>query len=60
MKKKTRIDLLKISVDLTIATLNKQNDEFSDEQIIELFEKCYLAITKRFHELEKAKKTKLV
>jgi hypothetical protein len=51
--KKTRIELLKISLELTIATINKYHDnniEVTDEKVIESFEKCYKAIVERFNE----------
>jgi hypothetical protein len=32
MKKKTRIELLKVSVDLTIAALNKHKGDLTDDE----------------------------
>lgn len=52
MKKKTRIELMKVSLELAIATLNKQSQEVSDDKVIETFEKCYKAVVDRFVELE--------
>lgn len=57
MKKKTRIELLKISLELTIATLNKQHEDLTDDDVLKSFEKCYTAISTRFNELENLKKS---
>ncbi|MGB4499528.1 MAG: hypothetical protein WBI40_12640 [Methylococcaceae bacterium] len=51
--KKTRIELLKISLELTIATINKYHDkniDVTDDKVIESFEKCYKAVVERFNE----------
>lgn len=53
MKKKTRIELMKVSMELAIASLNKQQQEISDEKVIETFQKCYQTVVDRFLELEK-------
>lgn len=51
MKKKTRIELMKISLELTIATLDKSHgDNVTDDKVIESFEKCYKAVVNRFNE----------
>ncbi|MDD5214296.1 MAG: hypothetical protein PHQ03_01995 [Methylococcales bacterium] len=58
MKKKTRIELMKISLELTIATLDKSHgDNVTDDKVIESFEKCYKAVVNRFNEraIEEAK-----
>lgn len=55
MKKKTRIELMKVSLELAITTLNKQSHEVSDDKVIETFEKCYKAVVDRFVELERFK-----
>jgi hypothetical protein len=52
MKKKTRIDLLKVSLDLTIAMLNKHGGELTDDEVLKSFERAYTAVTSRFTELE--------
>lgn len=55
MKKKTRIDLLKVSLDLTIAMLDKHNKELTDDEVLKSFERAYTAVTSRFTELENLK-----
>jgi hypothetical protein len=55
MKKKTRIDLLKVSLDLTIAMLNKHTGELTDDEVLKSFGSAYIAVTSRFTELEHLK-----